>query len=223
MKLVQSTADNALAVVHADIARYYSERVLRYGSTPLGVDWTCIASQELRFVQLMKLCDFSVPFSLNDVGCGYGALVGYLARRYSNPRIGYLGIDLVEPMISRARRLWRAHNWATFVTRKASPRSADFSVASGIFNVKLDQPRHRWERFVALTLDDMHATSRKGFAVNFMVARPGRAGDRRGRSLYRSAPEKWSRHCEQEFGSSVEILDGYGQQEFTLLVQRRDA
>ena len=222
MRARQSTADGTLAAVHADIARYYAERVRRYGSTPRGVDWTCIASQELRFVQLMKLCDFTVPFSLNDVGCGYGALVGYLAMRHGNAEINYLGIDLIDAMVRRARRLWRAHNWAAFVARKASPRTSDFSVASGIFNVKLDQPRHRWERFVALTLEDMHATSRKGFAVNLMLARSQSSRDRRSRGLYRSLPEKWIRHCEREFGSSVAILDGYGQQEFTLLARRRD-
>jgi hypothetical protein len=28
----------------------------------------------MRFVQLLKLRDFMSPFSLNDLGCGYGAL-----------------------------------------------------------------------------------------------------------------------------------------------------
>jgi len=210
--------DRMLTTVYAGIDCYYTERLQRYGSTPRGVDWTCSASQELRFVQLMKLCDFEVPFSLNDVGCGYGALVGYLARRHARAEIDYLGIDLAAAMVRRARPMWRTHGWATFITGNAAPRPADYSVASGIFNVKLDQSRRLWERFVAVTLDNMHATSRKGFAVNFMLAQLPSSHHARGTNLYRCLPEKWGRHCEREFGSSVAIIDGYGQAEFTLLV-----
>ena len=230
-------AEADLAALRAGVVRYYSDRVRRHGCTPLGVDWTCIAAQELRFVQLMKLCDFSAPFSLNDVGCGYGALVAYLLKRHgdavkTNQGIDYLGIDLAEAMIRRARERWRRQPWAAFVTGDAHARPADYSVASGIFNVKLEQPRGLWERYVARTLDDMQANSRKGFAVNFMRERPpspspappspvrdGAASD----ALYRSSPEQWVTHCEREYGAAVTLIENYGQPEYTLLARPRDA
>src|SRR5882757_7851008 len=77
--------------VYSDVEAYYSARVARYGATPLGVDWSCQATQSLRFVQLLKICDFSAPFSLNDLGCGYGALCAFLDTRYSEAGIDYLG------------------------------------------------------------------------------------------------------------------------------------
>ena len=200
-----------LARLHAGVVRYYSDRLERYGSTPLGVDWSCIASQELRFVQLLKVCDFAAPFSLNDVGCGYGALVGYLARRHPDAGIDYLGLDLAAAMTRRAQRLWRAYPWAAFATGTAGARSADYGVASGIFNVKLDQPRPAWERFVALTLDELHAASRKGFAVNFLCAQPRSSRGAADRALYRARPEAWIRHCEREYGAAVTLLEAYGQ------------
>ncbi|MDJ0944953.1 MAG: hypothetical protein QNJ30_15910 [Kiloniellales bacterium] len=212
---------DALSKLESGVVRYYTDRLKRFGATPLGVDWSCIASQELRFLQLMKLCDFAAPFSLNDVGCGYGALVGYLAKRHPEAGIDYLGIDLAAAMKRRAERLWRACPWAAFVTGTANARVADYSVASGIFNVKLEQPRPTWERFVALTLDEMHAASRKGFAVNFMLPRDRPPDSAAERDLYRSRPETWIRHCERAYGASVTLLDDYGQPEFTLLVRRR--
>jgi SAM-dependent methyltransferase len=212
--------DRRLAGVYESIAGYYSAKVARYGATPLGVDWSCVPTQELRFVQLLKACDFSTPFSLNDLGCGYGALLAYLARRHAGTQIDYLGIDLSPAMIQRARRLWRHGARADFVVANGSPRSADYSIASGIFNVKLDQPIDLWERFIAATLQQLRATSRLGFAVNFIaVEAPGQAV-RPG--LYRVSPAPWIAFCETALGSAVELLEGYGLREFTLLVRPRE-
>src|SRR5437660_4398590 len=40
---------NVVRGVYADVEAYYSARVARYGATPLGVDWSCQATQMLRF------------------------------------------------------------------------------------------------------------------------------------------------------------------------------
>ncbi len=209
----------ALAELYDSIEGYYSRKVARYGATPLGVDWSCVPTQELRFVQLLKLCDFTAPFSLNDLGCGYGALLAYLARRHAETAIDYLGIDLVPAMIRHARRLWRDRPRTAFLRAHASPRNADYSIASGIFNVMQDQPATQWQRFVAVTLAEMRATSRRGFAVNFVAPLlPGRSANP---GLYRPAPEVWCRYCETELGADVELLEGYGLGEYTLLVRQR--
>ncbi len=169
----------------------------------------------------MKLCDASESYSLNDIGCGYGALVGFLAKRKSSNYVDYLGVDLVPAMARRARSLWRNQKWARFSTSDVIPRPADYCVASGIFNVKLQTSNQLWEIFVTRTLADMHANSRLGFAVNFMIDDPDRSGAEA--NLYRTRPEKWADHCENEFGSSVVILDKYGQNEFTLLARKHCA
>lgn len=208
-----------LAGLYATIERYYTGLVLKHGPTPRGVDWTCVPSQELRFVQLLKLCDFAAPFSLNDVGCGYGGLLRHLDERHPQAKIDYLGVDLSRAMVGSGKRLWRRRGGARFVTGSASPRAADYSVASGIFNVRLDEPLERWERFVARTLRELHATSRLGFAVNFMA--PLDPGQARKEGLYRTAPEPWIAFCESELGSSPQVLADYGLREFTLLSRPR--
>jgi SAM-dependent methyltransferase len=202
--------------LYETIERYYTKRVTKHGATPLGADWRCRATQELRFVQLLKICDFSQPLSLNDVGCGYGALVAYLAERHAGTDVDYLGTDLSRAMISRARRRWRGHG-RRFVVSRAAPRVADYSVASGIFNVKLEQPIDTWRSFIAETLHGMHKTSRRGFAVNFMS--PLAAANERSTMLYCTAPEPWVHYCEQQFRCSVDVIANYGLREFTLLIR----
>jgi SAM-dependent methyltransferase len=212
-------AGAALAEVYDSIEGYYSRKVARYGATPLGVDWSCVPTQELRFVQLLKLCDFSAPFSLNDLGCGYGAVLAYLAWRHTGTAIDYLGIDLVPAMIRHAKRLWRDRPHTAFLRAHASPRIADYSIASGIFNVMQDQPAALWQRFVAVTLTEMRATSRRGFAVNFVTPPPPGRAVRSG--LYRPVPDEWCRLCETELGAEVELLQDYGLGEYTLLARLR--
>jgi SAM-dependent methyltransferase len=210
------SAGAALAGDYGGIERYYSRRIAAYGATPAGVDWACARSQERRFEQLLSLCDFSAPFSLNDIGCGYGALWHHLAARRRKASIDYCGIDLSPAMVEAARRLGANRPRRRFVVAQASPRTADYAVASGIFNVKLRTPIVRWERFIAATLSDMHATSRRGFAVNFRVREKGSAERPQ---LYHADAATWSRFCEEQFKAAVEVRENYGLREFTLLVR----
>lgn len=169
-------------------------------------------------MQLLKLCDFRQPFSLNDVGCGYGALLAFLAKRHRGAKVDYLGTDLSQAMIDRAQPSPRPSIRAQFVVTGGMPRAADYSVASGIFNVKLNQSRTRWTLFIEQMLAGMHAASRLGFAVNFL-APPG--PDMQAiPELYRVSPDVWIHHCERQFGAKVELVEGYGLREFTLLVRR---
>jgi SAM-dependent methyltransferase len=212
-------ADHPFAALYAGIDRYYSHKVKLHGATPLGVDWPCVPTQELRFEQLLRVCRFEgAPFSLNDIGCGYGALLAFLARRYRHARIDYFGVDLSAAMVAQAHSLWRKRPLTQFLVAGAGPRTADYSVASGIFNVKLDQPQALWESFVAGTLADMRKNSRNGFAANFLA--PPASGEAGPPELYRVPPERWQRHCEQALGARVEVLQDYGlPDEYTLLVR----
>lgn len=210
---------SGLRRLHADLARYYTQKILTHGASAPGVDWTCQPTQQLRFVQLLKLCDFKQPFSLNDVGCGYGALLAFMGKRYRGLKLDYLGTDLSQAMIDQAQTSTTPSASARFMVTGEIPRVADYSVASGIFNVRLKQSTARWELFIMQTLAGMHAASRIGFAVNFLA--PAGPDMLPIPELYRTAPEPWITHCQREFGAAVELIQGYGMREFTLLVRRR--
>lgn len=206
-----------LAGLRSRIARYYSGKIERHGPTPAGVDWACEPTQQLRFVQLLRLADWQEPCTLDDWGCGYGALLGFLRARHPGAPVDYLGIDLSVPMIRSATALWRRESAARFCVGDHSPRVADYAVASGIFNVRIDEPLPLWEAFIAQTLRAMAARTRIGFAVNFLAPLPrGMAGKR---ELYRIAPAQWTAFCERELGTRVTLLESYGMREFTLLAR----
>src|SRR5438105_3373243 len=94
-----------------EVGRYYSRKIQEHGATPAGVDWNSAASQELRFDQLLRMVPKGEPFSINDYGCGYGALADYLKKhRY---QFQYSGFEISEAMAAEARRL---HPRADFLT-----------------------------------------------------------------------------------------------------------
>ena len=203
--------------LRTSVRNYYSGTVKRHGPTPLGVDWPNAASQYLRFVQLLKICNFETAFSLNDLGCGYGALLELLAMRHGEAEIAYRGIDLSSSMVAAARERWADRKHAKFVSGARCGQLADYSLSSGIFNVRLGHPVGAWETYVRSILSDMHVCSRIGFAANFMLPLDAEPMET---ELYRSEPRRWVDFCGQ-FGGDVELLGDYGLREFTLLVRRK--
>jgi SAM-dependent methyltransferase len=200
------------------VSTYYSATLRQFGATPRGVDWPSRPNQELRFVQLLKLCDFSVPRTLNDVGCGYGALRALLSRRHRRAPIDYLGTDVSAAMVATARRRWRHRADCSFEVAAGATRLADYSLASGIFNVKLNCPLPEWEALVAHTLDDLQRHSRLGYAVNFIT--PPAPGQASPPELYRPPIERWLQHLSRhQPHGQVTVLQDYGLPEVTLLMR----
>jgi SAM-dependent methyltransferase len=201
--------------LYLKICDYYTEKILKHGPTPAGVDWLSSCQQEIRFDQLTKICPKSPGFSVNDLGCGYGALLEYFRKCRLDAPIDYLGIDISPAMIREARRTAGSHSPSTFVVGLKSPRKADYSIASGIFNGKFGCTRPRWEREIRKVMESLRETSIIGFAVNFKDRRlnPGHLG------LYTTLPEKWIGVCEGDLGCSIEVLSDYGLEEFTLLAK----
>lgn len=214
--MISPSSDERLDDAYRQVAQYYTQKLRRYGTNPLGVDWSCVPTQALRFRKLLELCDFGSPFSLNDIGCGYGALLDYLALYHRHTPVDYLGIDLSSAMVRSAKKRW-AGDLIQFHHGREIPRSADYSIASGIFNVMLDQPITVWEQLIEVTLFHLSATSRKGFAVNFVQQPPSGEITRLG--LYCADPMRWVDFCENRLGSNVCIINDYGMSEFTLIAK----
>jgi SAM-dependent methyltransferase len=197
------------------ITAYYAERIALHGPTPAGVDWNSRESQQLRFEQLLKVAH-GAKYSLNDLGCGYGALYAHIAG--GGTTVDYRGFDVSSEMIEQARNLHGNLPNARFSVGKAPDRRADYTVASGIFNVKLETPNRNWLDHVLSTLGTIDRASRLGFAFNCLTKYSDR--DRMRRTLYYADPCKLFDYCKRRFSSNVALLHDYGLYEFTVLVRK---
>ena len=199
-----------------NVQQYYGEKIQAHGATPQGVDWNSPESQRLRFVQLLKVCDCSMPFSINDYGCGYGALADYLREEGYSFR--YCGFDISSRMIAKARELHSAISQATFVSEEAGLGQADYTVASGIFNVKLDTPAAEWESYMLHTLGALNRLSRRGLAFNVLTKYSDEEFMRP--DLYYADPLFFFDYCKTNYSRRVALLHDYPLYEFTILVRK---
>jgi SAM-dependent methyltransferase len=201
--------------VLAAVERYYSGKLAEHGPTPKGVDWKDEASQRLRFEQLTKICDQRATFTINDYGCGYGALAAYLERWGWTFR--YTGFDISRTMLDQARRL-HGSDRIRFVARDEELVPADYTVASGIFNVKLEADDDVWQRYVIGTLARLDALSKRGFSFNMLTSYSD--PDRMRPDLHYADPSALFDHCKRNFSRWVALLHDYGLYEFTILIRK---
>ncbi len=195
-----------------DVRAYYDRRLEQHGPTPAGVDWNSAESQQLRFRQLVRSLNPPADASWNDFGCGYGALLPFL--RLQRFKGSYLGYDISPAMIERARKLHGEDHRAGFVNDPLLLTAADYTVASGIFNVKLDSARDIWQSHVVATLHRIHEFSRNGFAFNILTSYsdPPRMRDH----LYYADPGFFFDYCKSTFARRVCLLHDYDLYEFTI-------
>lgn len=199
-----------------EIRRYYSTKIKEYGPTAKGVDWNSNASQKLRFEQLLKICNPNKVFSINDYGCGYGALVNFIID--NGYVFKYRGFDISESMIENAVRLHSKNKCCQFSTMESFLKKSDYTVASGLFNVKLTMSIKDWERYVLTILDKINNLSRKGFAFNMLTTYSDKNHMRK--DLYYADPCFMFNYSKRYFSKNVALLHDYGLYEFTLLVRK---
>lgn len=200
-----------------EVAEYYTGKLAQHGETPRGVDWNGEESQTLRFEQLCKIIEPANQFSINDVGCGYGALYNFLAHQYF--LFSYAGIDVSEGMVRAASQRFEDKNQARFVLASEPDQVADYGVASGIFNVRLGRSDAEWQTYLESTLDVLDRTSRIGFSFNCLTSYSD--ADKMRDYLYYADPCVLFDLCKRRYSRNVALLHDYGLYEFTILVRKQ--
>lgn len=198
------------------VAQYYSAKLMEHGQTAQGVDWNGEDGHALRFKQLCKVIEQPSDFSVNDLGCGYGALYDYLSCHYR--RFLYAGIDISSDMISAARDRFSDKSNVTFAEGGEPPTIADYGVASGIFNVRLTLSNVRWREHLQSVLDSLNRTSTRGFAFNCLTSYSD--ADKMRDYLYYADPSELFDLCKRRYSRHVALLHDYGLYEFSILVRK---
>ncbi|MFZ8805618.1 MAG: class I SAM-dependent methyltransferase [Candidatus Calescibacterium sp.] len=210
--------DEILQEILGNIEKYYTDKIKKYGATPKGVDWKDEKGQFIRFEQLSKIFDMNEPFSVADIGCGYGKFVDFLDKNFSN--YTYFGYDLSSEMVSKALELY-SHKQNVFFRHISSLEEidqADYVVASGIFNVKMHYSEAEWLFYIFTTLELMNKKSIKGFAFNMLTKYSDREYMKE--YLYYADPCFFFDYCKKNFSKKVALIHDYELYEFTILVRK---
>jgi len=206
------------ATVFAALDAYYAPRLAEHGASARGVDWNSSESQRLRFDQLLRVRERGEPCSLLDFGCGPGALAHMLVA-LGEP-VDYRGFDVSERMIDLARARNPDPAACRFSQLPGELEPADYVIASGVFNLRLDVDEAPWEAYVLETLDTLAKLARRGFAFNLLTSWSD--ADRMRPDLFYADPARFFDHCKRRYSHNVALLHDYGLYEWTMLV-RTDA
>ena len=198
------------------VNNYYTEKVKEHGVTPKGVDWNSTESQELRFEQLCKVITQKSEFSLLDYGCGYGALLDYTKKL--NRQLKYTGFDISQEMIAHAVQQHADATNANWNTKLSDTDTFDYTIASGIFNVRLNTDDANWITYIEDTLITMNKLSIKGFSFNMLTSYSDKEYMRD--YLFYADPAYFFDFCKRNFSKYVAVLHDYPLYEFTIIVRK---
>lgn len=207
--------DNDINSALRDIPGYFAETLRQHGATAKGVDWNGEESQRVRFRQLSTIIAREDAFSLNDLGCGYGAYYDFLAGRYAD--FSYAGFDITPEMLRAAEGRLAGKKNVRLALAAEPDTEADYTVASGIFNLRLGVSDADWLRYIERGLDTMARASRLGFAFNCLTAYSDPPKMRP--DLYYADPCALFDRCKRLYSRNVALLHDYSLYEFTILVR----
>jgi SAM-dependent methyltransferase len=201
------------AEIERRVAGYYRGKLREHGATHLGVDWNSAESQLLRFEQFLRVIPLGEPVSVLDYGAGYGAFAEFLEGLDRVQLADYTGYDLSEEMVAAARERSR---WR-FTTARTELVPADVTVASGVFNVRVDTDEETWRRYTLETIEELAKLSRRALGFNMLTSYsdPERMTDR----LYYADPGFYFDWCKRNLSREVALLHDYGLYDFTMLVR----
>ena len=200
-----------------EVKAFNEDQFLQHGETPQGVGWNSVEAQVTRFEQVLKVIQRQGEevISLNDVGCGYGALLDYLPDQGQS--LDYRGYEVSERTLAQAKRLHPESSQRVFRPMEAIT-PADYLISSGVFGLRFSHPEEYWHGYVLDTLELFHENSRRGFSFNMLTSYSD--ADKRRDELHYADPCAIFDHCKRKFSRNVALYHDYSLYDFTIVVRK---
>lgn len=203
----------------APVSKAFTKRLGECGASAKGVFWASPDGQALRFEVLLGIIaaqdSAQGGVTLNDLGCGYGALFDILEDDPLMIDGRYTGYDICPDMIAQAKTR-HPDLRVDFILSATATRPADYSVVSGTYNLRMATPAPEWKAYVFANLRTLWDKTKKGLAFNMLA---GGGADRPG-SLYFAHAGEYLSFCKATLSPKVELKQGYGLDEWTIYVRR---
>lgn len=209
-------SDRAIPKTLDGIRDLYTGNLAAHGLTSKSVGWKDDESHRLRFERLARIVDPGLPaFTVNDWGCGYGAMFSYLDGLGVGTLAHYTGYDISAEMLAAARERCDPAR-SRFVLGPDVTETADYTFVSGTFNVRLDADAADWDAYVKGRLEALYAKSTRGLAFNLLTSHVDWRADR----LFYADPADYVDFCKTRLSRYVTLSHDYGLFEWTMLVSR---
>ena len=199
------------------VSRVYTYRINECGPVANGVFWKDSDGQMLRLELLLQAVaqkDLNGPITVNDLGCGYGALFDLMKNEPMMKGGHYTGYDISAEMVDAAK-LHNTDARATFVVSPVATEIADYSFASGTYNMFMGANRALWTHYIKTSLDMLWKKTAKVMAYNLLEDTTREKID----DLFYANRRTFLEHA-LTLSPEVEIVDDYPLDEFTIIITR---
>ena len=121
-------------------------------------------------------------------------------------------------MVEQGRQMHAGKENCRFTSDENELVEMDYSIASGIFNIKLHHTQEEWTRYVLHTLGIMNQLARKGISFNLLTSYSDPEFMRP--DLYYADPCFYFDYCKRHFSKNIALLHDYELYDFTILVRK---
>jgi len=205
--------------IEKNVENYYKNRDSQ-NDNYAKMGWKSKLAQEIRFKQLLRAFDFHNGTIINDLGCGIGDLFTYFQEKNKNNKFHYYGYDIIDTMIFESQKIHNNNNNATFIKINdcSEMNQADFTFASGIFNLKFKTSKKEWNNYIFETIRTMHKKSNIGTSFNCLTKYSDPEFMKK--ELYYSDPLKIFDFCKKELSKNICLFHDYNEYDFTISIRK---
>ena len=189
-----------------------------YGSEPKAAAWRDRERQLRRFQifsGLFEIVSADTGFSVNDLGCGYGAMFEAYRDLPAFKNAHYYGYDISTGMLDEARANI-SDSRAVWIHSHEATHDADFSFISGTYNLNLNADVDLWRQYVEENLLQLWSKTRVALGFNMLSAH----APKRQKTLYYADPDHFLAFCRTHMSNQVRLVDRLAPEEFVIFVMR---
>ncbi len=128
-----------------------------------------------------------------------------------------MGYDLSQEMIQNANKNYKNMNFM-HINNMSDIVVSDYSIASGIFSVKMQHSNEEWLSYILETLVKINEKTTNGFAFNMLTKYSDKEFMRD--NLYYADPLFIFDFCKRNFSKNISLIHDYDLYEFTMLVKK---
>tara|TARA_Y100000780_G_C13661627_1_gene408879 strand:+ start:449 stop:1123 length:675 start_codon:yes stop_codon:yes gene_type:complete len=203
------------------VNRVFSKSVKIHGSKPKAVAWNNQEKQFRRFqifAGLFPLIPSETSFSINDLGCGYGAMFAAYKDLPEFKNGSYYGYDISIEMLLEAKKHLDDPR-ASWIQSHLATEEADFSFVSGTYNLNMDADKDQWRTYIENNLLQLWSKTRLALGFNMLSAH----SPKRQKTLYYADPEHFLAFCTKNMNGRVQLVNRLAPEEFVIFILRKES
>lgn len=200
------------------VRNIFTKSIKVYGPNNKAVAWFDAERMQRRFqifAGLLAYADGDQGVTVNDLGCGYGAMFEAFKDLEALRNGRYFGYDISTEMIASCRSRITDPR-AEFSVSHVAKRTADYSFVSGTYNMKMAAGDDEWLGYVEENLKHLWSKTRRALGFNMLDANhPGTQ-----KTLYFADPKYIFNFCKTHLSDNVRLIDRLAPKEFVIFVMR---